>query len=321
MQGVILAAGKGTRLHPLTLTRSKAMAPVAGKPLVVRVMETLLAHGITDMLVVVGPQDEGLRAELGDGSRWGVTLRTVVQHERLGMAHALGLVAPFVNDDFVLSACDNLVPTAHVGDLIATHRVRGAAATLSLMPVTLAEVSRTGVVVWDDPWVRRIVEKPRPEDAPSTLSSLPLYVLGRELLALLPRLLPSPRGEYELQDALQLLMDRGDRVTGVFTSSRQQVTTAADLLALNLTMLAHEATAWGDVARPDGVDITPPVLVEEGAQISPGARLGPRVFVERGAVIGAGAVLEDSVVLRGAHVAPGRIVRGELIAAEDRVTV
>lgn len=323
MQGVILAAGKGTRLHPLTLARTKAMAPVAGKPLVGRVLATLAAQGVDDVIVVVSPQDGEIRGALGNGRGYGVSLRYVEQQERLGMAHALGLAAPWLDGPFVLSACDNLVPAAHVGELLAAHRTRQAAATLSLMPVTLDQVSKTGVVVWDDPWVRRIVEKPQPHEAPSTISSLPLYVLGPDVLALLPEVKPSPRGEYELQDALQMLMERGGRVTGVFTTNRLQVTTAADLLALNLAYLELEADQASGLAKSEIVDVTviPPVLVEAGARIGPGCRLGPRVFVERDAEVGAGAVLMDCMVMRRATVAPGAQVSGELIAARETVPV
>ena len=180
MQGVVLAAGKGTRLQPLTQTRSKAMAPVVGKPLVARVVDTLVANDVRDLVMVVSPDDTAICGYFGDGAALGMTVRYVVQTERLGMAHALGLAAPFLDGAFVLSACDNLVAAAHVGDLIAAHRQHAAAATLSLMPIDIAKASSTGVVVWEPPYVRRIVEKPHPADAPSNISSLPLYVFDRD---------------------------------------------------------------------------------------------------------------------------------------------
>lgn len=313
MQAVILAAGKGTRLAPLSWTRSKAMSPVAGKPMVTRVLDTLRVHGIDDVVVVSAPDDVALRAVVDSWRADGLRVRIVEQRERLGMAHALSLAAPLLRATFVLSACDNLVPAAHVGELLTAHQARQAAATLSLLPVTLEQVSRTGVVVWEEPWVRRIVEKPRPEEAPSTISSLPLYVLEPEVLALLPEVKPSARGEYELQDALQLLMDRGARVTGVFTASRRQVTTASDLLDLNLQVLAEEQPAL----RPDvpGVTWVAPMLVEAGAVIGPGCRIGPRVYVEAGAIIGADAVIADAVILRGAVIETGSVVRGQLVVS------
>src|SRR5690606_30999802 len=105
---------------------------------------------------------------------------------RKGMAHALGLAAPLLRGDFILSACDNLVPLAHLRALVATHRTQQATATLSLMPIEPSQTSKTGVVVWEPPFVQRIVEKPKPEEAPSNISSLPLYVFAPAILELLP---------------------------------------------------------------------------------------------------------------------------------------
>jgi dTDP-glucose pyrophosphorylase len=250
MQGVLLAAGKGTRLQPLTLARSKAMAPVAGRPLGVRVADLLVAQGIDELIVVVSPSDMEIRPCFATQAGFEIPVRFVVQEERKGMAHALGLVAPLLKGDFILSACDNLVPVAHLQELVATHRTQDAAATLSLMPIELSQASKTGVVVWEPPFVRRIVEKPKPEEAPSNISSLPLYVFAPDILGFLPLVQPSARGEYELQDAIQLLIERTGRVTGVLTQARRQVTNAADLLELNL----HYLDVWTKLPASRGVN-------------------------------------------------------------------
>src|SRR5512139_3100314 len=123
MQGVILAAGKGKRLQPITFHRSKAMAPVLGKPIVERVMDELVASGVSDFVVVASPDDEEivryftLQSELRD------RVRLVYQAERLGMAHALQCAAPLLSDDFVLCACDNLVPAEQAARLMARWQV------------------------------------------------------------------------------------------------------------------------------------------------------------------------------------------------------
>jgi NDP-sugar pyrophosphorylase family protein len=314
MQAVVLAAGKGARLQPLTLTRSKAMSPVAGKPLVERVLETLLPNGVDEVVLVVAPEDQAIRQHFGRGI--GAPVHFVVQAERQGMAKALALAAPFLRDTFFVSACDNLTSVGHVGALVAAHQGLGAAATLSLMEIDLAAVSATGVVAWDDPFVRRIVEKPRPEEAPSTISSLPLYLFSPQILDFLPLVQPSSRGEYELQDAIQMLADKTGRVTGVFTPTRQQVTSASDLLALNLHYLADlPATPVVDasVQMGLGVRLSPPVLIGPETVIGAGASIGPRVYVEGQSAIGTGTLLCDSVVLRGASVANGARFAGQIV--------
>lgn len=322
MQGVILAAGKGKRLQPLTQTRSKAMAPVAGKPLVGRVVETLTANGVDDLIVVVGPDDQAIRGYFGDGRAAGLRVRFVVQGERLGMAHALGLAAPHLSGPFVLSACDNLVAAEHVGNLIATQAQHAAAAVLSLMPIPIEQAPRTGVVVWEPPYVRRIVEKPQPADAPSNISSLPLYVFDRRVLEVLPRVQPSPRGEYELQDAIQMLIDVTGAVMGVITPERRQVTDVADLLSLSLAYLAQTPELRSVAsAVPASVTLCPPVVIEAGVAMGPGCTIGPRVYLERGVSVGAGARLSDVVALGGAHVPPGVSLSHRLVAADLPVTI
>ncbi len=315
MQGVLLAAGKGTRLQPLTLARSKAMAPVAGRPLGARVADLLVAQAIDELIVVVGPSDEEVQPYFSTQAKLGIPVRFVVQEERKGMAHALGLAAPLLQGDFIMTACDNLVSVAHIGEMLATHRQLGATATLSLMPIDIKQASKTGVVEWEAPFVRRIVEKPTPEEAPSNISSLPLYVFSPALLEMLPLVQPSARGEYEVQDAIQLLIERTGRVSGVVTASRQQVTTAADLLALTLHYLddAPNQNVY-DSRLPQDVQLLAPTGIESGVEIGPGCVIGPRVYIESGARIGAGARIQDALILREAEVAAGQNVASEIVA-------
>ena len=115
MQGVILAAGRGKRLRPITLKRSKAMAPVLGKPIVERVMEDLAALGVDEFVVVASPDDQELAHHFEQASELQARVRIVHQPERLGMAHALNCAAPLIRGDFILSACDNLVATDQKG--------------------------------------------------------------------------------------------------------------------------------------------------------------------------------------------------------------
>lgn len=315
MQGVILAAGKGTRLRPVTETRTKAMAPVAGKPIVARVMELLAQNGIHDFILVVSPDDADIRRYFAQQTPPGGTVRFVEQAERLGMAHALGRAAPLIRGDFVLSACDNLVPAAHVGELMAALRRGESAGALSLLPVRREQVRSTGVVDLRDGRVWRIVEKPDPADAPSTIASLPLYAFSHRILAHLPAVQPSPRGEYELQDAIQLLIEQDGPLAGVFAPTRIQLTNPADLLALNRHYLQREqgdlpqrASAIGPHTR-----LIPPVCIEDDVTIGAHCVIGPHVCIEPGARIGDRVHLRDALVLRGATVPAGERVVGRVV--------
>ncbi|MDQ3250368.1 MAG: sugar phosphate nucleotidyltransferase, partial [Chloroflexota bacterium] len=287
-QAVILAAGKGKRLHPVTPQRSKAMAPVAGKPIVERVLDTLVDNGIRHCILIVGPDDAEIVAYFQQRNH--IRFDFVIQSERLGMAHALSLAAPHLHGAFILSACDNLVPAVHVADLLHTHRATGANATLSLLAIDRAHAASTGIVEWDGTWVRRIVEKPTPAEAPSDISSLPLYLFSPKLLDYLPLVKPSPRGEYELQDAIQLLIANAGRVTGMLTPGRLQLTNTADLLALNRHYLAIEPDAAQILTQAigSGTRLIPPVRIEAGSTIGADCVIGPYVTIERDCQIGAG---------------------------------
>jgi dTDP-glucose pyrophosphorylase len=281
MQGVILAAGKGSRLHPITVHRSKAMVPILGKPIVERVMETLVQNGIREFVMVVSREDGEVVRYFRDQSGLDVQIQFVVQPTRLGMANALSLAAPYLSDTFIMSACDNLVQSNHVAELLATHNKNQACATLSLMEVDPAVVARTGVVDLQNGRVKRIVEKPAPETAPSNIASLPLYVFSNDVLGCLPEVELSPRGEYELQDAIQMLIEQDLYVTGAFTDGRLQLTNADDLLSLN----RHYLTTGGDTPQlaPRSVGkhthLITPLRIEEGTEIGSGCVIGPPVIL------------------------------------------
>jgi len=316
MQAVVLAAGKGSRLNPITLNRSKAMLPILGKPIVERVMEKLARNGIREFVIVISPTDEEVEKYFREQSSLDVEIRFVVQPKRLGMADALRLAVPHLRGPFVLSACDNLLPAEHVARLLAAHRDRGAEATLSLMSVEPDMVNKTGVVEMREQEILRIVEKPSPEEAPSLIASLPLYVFSPRLLNHLPEVETSPRGEYELQDAIQLLIERDGGVTGIFTPSRLQLTSAEDLLALN----RHYLTTRGENPQlaPRSVGkhthLITPLRIEEGTVIGPGCVIGPRVYIERDCRIESDVLIKDAVILRDTVITEGRQVVGEVVS-------
>jgi bifunctional UDP-N-acetylglucosamine pyrophosphorylase/glucosamine-1-phosphate N-acetyltransferase len=197
------------------------------------------------------------------------------------------------------------------------HQKRSANATLSLMEIDPSLAGRTGVVAINgDGQITKIVEKPAPGEAPSNIASLPLYVFSRRLLDYLPAVNPSPRGEYELQDAIQMLIDSDGQVAGVRTESRLQLTNATDLLALN----RHYLTTGGDKPQlaPHSVGqhthLITPLRIEEGTTIGPGCVIGPRVYIEGNVKIGADVLIKDAVILRNSVIENGRQIVGEVVS-------
>ena len=315
MKAVILAAGRGTRLSPVTDDRSKAMVPILGRPLVDRVVETLAVNGLRDLVMVVGPDDDEIQRFFTSETSLDVTVQFVVQEERLGMAHALGLAASMIDGPFVLSACDSLKPVEHIAALL--HAGSQADGALSLMDVPLERVSTAAPVEMDEDCViSRIVEKPAPEDAPSNTVSLPLYLLPQRALELLAVQGPSARGEYELQDAIQALIDEGSRVVGVKTASRLQVSTPEDLLDLNLRFLGESPGGPMPETVPEGTDVQGPVWIDDGVILGSNCRIGPDVVLERGCVLGSGVQITRSMVLRNALVPGGLEIDGQVVTGE-----
>lgn len=317
MQGIVLAAGKGSRLHPITLRRSKAMVPILGKPLVERVMEDLHANGVDDFILVVSPDDRDIVRYFRLESRLQADVRFVYQVERLGMADALRKAVPLIEEDFILSACDNLTSAEYIGQMLtAWNSDPHPNAVLSLMPVSHDRISSTGIVELDGEWVTRIVEKPSPEEAPSNVSSLPLYCFGQSILECLPRVELSPRGEYELQDAIQMLIEQEGRVRGVFVERRLTVTGPADLLNINRLYLlsGDDRPQLAPNTVGPNTHLVTPLRIESGVVIGADCTIGPNVYIERDCKIGTGAHIRDAVILRSAEVPAGSRITDQVFS-------
>ncbi len=314
MQAVVLAAGRGTRLRPITANRSKAMVPVLGRPLVERALMPFFDNGIRDFIFVVSPDDTEITEHFTGRTSLDMTARFVVQEDRLGTAHALRMAAPFLSGRFAVTACDSLVDIQHIRMLLSGGEE--ADAVLSILDVEPQLVSRSAAVKLDGHLVSRIVEKPAPGSEPSHTVSLPHYIFSPRLLDLLPGVEASPRGEYELADAIQGLIDAGRQVVGVRSEERFQVSSPEDLLILTRRYFAQDLTAREvDSASAEAcTKLVEPLRVEKGVMVGDDCELGPDVFLESGCQIGRGATVRRSIVLRG-----GRVEDGETI--EDQVVV
>ena len=316
MQGVILAAGKGSRLHPITTNRSKAMLPILGRPIVERVLESIAIHGITEFVLVVSPEDKEIVQYFEQECKLPVNIQFVCQEQRLGMANAVKYAAPLIHEPFILSACDNLVNSDHVAALIARFEDPDTNAVLTLMEIPPSQLGKTGIVDMEDDYITRIIEKPPPEEAPTNIASLPLYIFPPSILSYLDEIKLSPRGEYELQDAIQMLIDREGRVGGVFIESRLTLTGPEDLLAINrhYLMTGNDEPQLAPITVGPGTHLVTPLRIEKNVVIGPNCVIGPRVYIERDCHIGAGVTLKDAVVLRGSVIPDNALVIAEVIS-------
>lgn len=293
MKALVLAGGSGTRLRPFSHSLPKQLIPVANRAVLSYVLGNVRAAGVTEVGIIVSRGAEAIRDALGDGASHGLRLTYLTQPRPLGLAHAVRVARPFLGaDEFVVHLGDNMLADG-IADTVARFRRDRPAAQLVVQKV--ADPRAFGVVELDARGrVRRLVEKP-PEPR-SDLALVGVYVFTAALHAAVDAITPSARGELELTDAVQWLIDRGADVRAdEYAGFWKDVGTVADVLECNRYVLGGQP---GRIAgRVDAHStVGPAVVVEAGARIVRSRLDGP-------AIVGAGALVKESHL--GPHVAIG----------------
>jgi len=303
MKGLILSGGKGTRLRPLTYTSAKQLVPVANKPVLFYGIEALAAAGIDQIGIIISPETGAeIRRVAGDGDAFGVSLTYIEQDAPLGLAHAVLTAEQFLGDSpFVMYLGDNLLRDG-VTDLVSTFRSEAPDALILLTPVNDPE--NYGVAELDaSKRVARLVEKP--QNPESDLALVGVYMFTPSIFDAARAIEPSGRGELEITDAIQHLVDGGLRVDPHIVHGWWKDTgQVQDMLEANHLILDDlEERIDGELidSRVEGR-----VVVEAGARLERATVRGP-------AIIGAGAVLRDAYIGPYTAVGPGvRIEQAEV---------
>jgi len=287
-KAVVLCAGEGSRLRPLTFSRPKHLLPVAGTPILGWALKALQESGIRQVALVVGHQADAIRRYVGAGDAWGLNVRYIPQFRPLGIGHAVSLARDFVEEHpFIVYLGDNLFLEG-VTEFVSS--LDGAQWDAGLLLKRVPDPSRFGVAQVQDEHVVRVVEKP--QDPPSDLAIVGVYAFGPAIFEAINSLAPSDRGELEITDAIQALLEGGARVR------------------------CSEATGvWEDTGEPAALlKANRQWLVSQQAHITPGTTYECRV--EGHVSIGQGTRVSNSQVIGPCRIGSNCIVRDAIVGPD-----
>ncbi|MGB7684762.1 MAG: glucose-1-phosphate thymidylyltransferase [Solirubrobacterales bacterium] len=286
LKGLILSGGAGTRLRPITHTSAKQLVPVANKPVLFYGIEALVDAGVKEIGIIIAPETgEEIKQAAGDGSEFGAEITYILQDKPAGLAHAVLTAEEFIGDaPFVMYLGDNLLRDGLRG-LVSTFVEEGPDALILLTPVD--DPSSYGVAELNGERIVRLVEKPK--DPPSNLALVGVYLFSTSIFDAARKLEPSWRGELEITEAIQGLIDDGHQVSSeVVRGWWKDTGQLADMLEANRLVLEElESRDEGEVDADSKVEGR--VVIEAGATLVRSTVRGP-------AVIGAGARIEDAYI-------------------------
>ncbi len=312
MKAVILAAGEGKRMRPLTYERPKVMLPIAGKPIIEHLLEEIKEVGINDFVFVVGYHDETIRDYFGKGEKWGVNIQYVTQKTQLGTADALRKTEGLVEDKFVLLNGDTIVSAEDIEKVI-TGDVDTA---LGVLEVRNPE--DYGVVETKGEKITKIHEKMK--EPPSNMINAGIYLLTENIFDALSKTAKSKRGEFELTDSLQLMIESGKEIFWRKIEHWIDVSYPWDLLAANELLIDKKPFNKVSAGIEENVCIKDKVSIGEGTVIKSGSyiegpvvigkncKIGPNSYIRANTSIGddchigSGVEIKNSIIMDGTKI-------------------
>ncbi len=321
MKALILCGGKGTRLRPLTFTSAKQLIPVANKPVILYSIEKIHRAGIDEIAMIVNSDNiRDFQEVLGNGERYGVSLKYVIQEEPKGLAHAASLARDFVGEDeFLMYLGDNMIQE-DLEKFVKDFKRSKVDASILLTPVK--DPSRFGIAIMEEENVVKVVEKPK--EPPSNLAIIGVYLFKPSVFKGIENIKPSWRGELEITDAIQYLIDNGGKVKGHIVYGWWKDTgRPSDLLEANRKVLSEVRNTQiltsldgnnykveGPVVIKEGVTLSNslirgPVMIEKGVSvvnsyIGPYTSVGPNVIVENSEI--ENSILMENAIIRDVDV-------------------
>ena len=332
MKALLLAGGHGTRLRPLTFTGNKHMLPIANKPMILYSLGYLIDLGIKEIGIVLGPINEDVKSLLGDGSKFDVKITYIDQPEPKGLAHAVMISEAFLDEPFVMCLGDNLLSK---GAKPFVEQFQKSKANCVIGVAQVRDPSMYGNVLVDEAGhVKKLVEKPR--NSESNLALIGVYVFDSKVFEAVKKISPSIRGEFEITDAIQTLLEDGAkidlrRVSGWWKDTGKP----EDLLEANqlvLQDLHHKVEGTVDEGAKilGGVTIGKrskilrnctlrgPIIIGERCEIGPAAHIGPYTSIGNDATI-RNCEIENSIVMDGVFVDCHKRILDSMIGTRSRI--
>jgi glucose-1-phosphate thymidylyltransferase len=287
MKGLILGGGKGTRLRPFTYTRAKQMIPIANKPVLIHVIEAIRDAGVEEIGIVVGQTGPEIMQALGDGKTWGVRLTYIEQNSPDGLAHAVKISRDFLGDDrFVMFLGDNAIQGG-ITSLIQDFATNDWNSQIVLKRIE--DPRAYGVAALrPDGSIEYLVEKP--QNPPSDLALVGIYMFDEHIWEAVNAIKPSARGEYEITDAIQWLINSGYRVfPHVHEGWWVDTGKSSDMLEANSFVLEEMVPSIAPDAHIEDSEVDSRVTIQSGARIINSVVRGPTI-------IGENTVIENSYI-------------------------
>lgn len=333
MKGLILAGGHGTGMRPITHALQKQLIPIANQPILYYAIEDLAEAGINDIGIIVGPNKEQIKETVGEGARWNVKITYIEQDAPKGLAHAVLTAESFIGDsDFVMYLGDNIIKEG-IKEFVNNFNSSQVEASLLLTEVN--DPTRFGIAKLNDfGEVEYLVEKPK--NPPSNMAITGIYALKNSIFAACKSIKPSVRGELEITDALQLLLEQNRKISSYKVKGWWQDTGKPNaLLEANQLVMDYKTpfekhptalpNVRGKVILGKDVNISDSAIIRGPVIIGDGCNIGPEVFIGPYTSIGKDVKLDKvnishSIVMDGATIETDKIIMDSIIGCKSEIS-
>jgi len=333
LKGIILHGGHGTRLRPLTHTGPKQLLPIANKPMSQYCLESLVDAGILEIAIIIGGIGSNKVQEYyGNGEKFGAKITYVNQESPRGIAHAINLCKEFVgNDKFVVFLGDNIIKKS-ISDYVSRFKQSSASASILLCEVS--NPTQFGIADVKNGIIKKIMEKPK--DPPTNLAVTGIYLLTPTIFEIIDRLKPSWRNEYEITDALQMLLEENHEIIyDMVTDYWKDTGTPHDIIHANKVILnsmkpyfygkkEENVVTTGNIMINTGTIIkkgsiiTGPVIIGKDCVIGPDAHVGPNISIGDNSKI-VRCNIENSIIMSDCNIDGDFKIQNSIIALNSDI--